>query len=134
MSALVRMCVSVPVTSVRAGVSGAPLARIENESCEVAFDYCLDVAAATPHDRDAVGFECVFGPFADIARQHRRFAEALQVGSDARLATAPLRRGQLFACCNGFVFYRLDRVLVAIAEVVVDASVSCRNCNFHDSI
>jgi len=63
MSALVRMFVSVPVTSVRSVVSGAPLARIENESCEVAFDYCLDVAAATPHDRDAVGFEFVFGPF-----------------------------------------------------------------------
>ena len=43
--------------------------------------------------RDAVGFEFVFGPFAHIARQHRRNAEALQVGSDARLATAPLRRG-----------------------------------------
>ena len=64
MSALVRMFVSVPVTSVRSVVSGAPLARIENESCEVAFDYGLDVAAATPHDRDAVGFEFVFGPFA----------------------------------------------------------------------
>jgi hypothetical protein len=74
MSALVRMFVSVPVTSVRSVVSGAPLARIENESCEVAFDYCLDVAAATSHDRDAVGFEFVFGPFAHIARQHRRNA------------------------------------------------------------
>ena len=71
MSALVRMFVSVPVTSVRSVVSGAPLARIENESCEVAFDYCLDVAAATPHDRDAVGFEFVFGPFAHIAREHQ---------------------------------------------------------------
>ena len=134
MSALVRMFVSVPVTSVRSVVSGAPLARIENESCEVAFDYCLDVAAAKPHDRDDVGFEFVFGPFAHIARQHRRNAAALQVGSDARLATSPLRRGQLFACCNGFVFYRIDRVMVAMAEVVVDATVSCRNCNFHDSI
>ena len=93
MSALVRMFVSVPVTSVRSVVSGAPLARIENESCEVAFDYGLDVAAATSHDRDAVGFEFVFGPFAHIARQHRRNAEALQVAAMPDLQPHPCGEG-----------------------------------------
>ena len=38
MSALVRMFVSVPVTSVRTVVSGAPLDLIENESCEEDLD------------------------------------------------------------------------------------------------
>ena len=108
-------------------VVGATKARVEDETCEVTLYHCGDVAAATADDLDAVRGEFVQCAVAHIAYQHNTYAHLLKFGSDARLAAATLRRGQIFAADNLLAIYSKYGIVVTMSKVVIDLSVTRRN-------
>ena len=92
---------------------------------------CFDVARAATHDTNTVGFQLVFGTLAHISGQHHLDTHLLQIGSDARLTTAPLGRRQLLTGHNAVILDGKNRIVVTMTEVVIDTTITCRYSNFH---
>lgn len=106
-------------------------ARVENKSCEITADNTLYLSAATSDDLNAVCGELIQCARAHISCQHNLNAHLLKVGSYARLTAATLGRGQLLATDNLLILYGVNRVVVAMSEMVIYATVACWKCYLH---
>ena len=73
-------------------VVAATLARVFDKADKVGADNHLYIATATADNLDAVAFEFVLCSLTHIACEHYLDTHLLHIGSDARFATATLRR------------------------------------------
>lgn len=78
-------------TLVALAVGTATLARVEDEAQKVAIDNSVNIALAASNDLYVVCLELCASAIAHTACQHNFYAYLLQVGGDARLASATLR-------------------------------------------
>ena len=106
-------------------------ARVKDESRKVTIDNGLDVAHATSYNFNTMSLQLIQSTRAHITCQHHLNTHLLQVGSNARLATASLRRREILTRENLFIFNGINRIVVAMTEVVIHATVTCWNSYFH---
>lgn len=84
----------------------------------------FDWAAATADDLDAVCIENVQSAVAHVAGEQHTHAHAGHGWGDVRFAAAALWRWKILGGENFSAFNGGDGVVVAVAEMVVDAAVS----------
>lgn len=106
-------------------------ARIEDKAREVAPYEHLNITRTPPHHADARSGEFILGTLAHIASQHHLYAHIVERRSNVALTATSLWRGEGFGSRNSIILNRVDGVVVAVTEVVINAPITCRYCNFH---
>lgn len=106
-------------------------ARIEDKTREVAPYEHLNIARAAPHNADTRSGKFILGSLAHIASQHNLYAHIAERRSNVALTATSLWRGEDFGSRNSIILNRVDSVVVAVTEVVINAPLTCRYCNFH---
>ena len=106
-------------------------ARVKDESRKVTTNNGLDVAHATSYNFNTMSLQLIQSTRTHITCQHHLNTHLLQVGSNARLATAALRRREILTRENLFIFNGINRIVVAMTEVIIYATVTCWNSYFH---
>ena len=91
---------------------------------EVGCEDVFDRAAAAADDLDAVGIEHVEGAVSHVAGEHHAHADARHLWRDVGFAAAAFWRWHIFGGDDFSAFHGDDGVVVAVTEMVVDASVS----------
>ena len=110
----------------------ALLARVEDKAEQVGLYEGFDIARAATNDSDIILLQHVFRTLAHIARKHNLYAHISQYGGNTRLASATLGRRQTLARNNLALLDGKNRIVVAMAKVVVNATIACRNSYFHN--
>ena len=106
--------------------------RVEDKAEQIGLHKGFDTARAAANDSNIVFLQHILRALAHISCEHNLHAHILQYGGDTRLATAPLGRGQGFAGYNLAILDGENRIVVAMAEVVINTTVACGNSNLHN--
>lgn len=117
---------------ISAVVMVAPLARVEDKTKQVRLHKGFDIALAATNDSDVVLLQHVFRTLAHIAREHNLYTHLLEYGGDTRLASTTLGRRQTLARNNLTLLDGKNCIVVAMAKVVVNATIACRNSYLHN--
>ena len=117
---------------ITAVVMVALLTRIENKAEQVGLHKGFDIARAATNDSDVILLQHVFRTLAHIAREHNLHTHISQYGGNTRLASATLGRRQTLARNNLALLDGKNCIVVAMAKVVVNATIACRNSYFHN--
>ena len=112
----------------------ARLAIVLYVSCEVGCHKLFDVAAAAAYHFDPLGFQNILRSLAHISCQHHCHSHLAKDRSYSALASATFRRSHLAHSCNLTVDYIKNRIIRAMAEMIIHASVSCWYCYLHNLI
>jgi hypothetical protein len=121
----------VVATLVIVTVASTPHTRIEDKARKVAPHDSFDVAHTSSYNFDTTTLQLTQSAIAHTTREHHLDPQLLKVISNTRLTTTPLRRGQLLARNNLFIFNIEDRIMIAMTEVVIHTTVTCWNSYFH---
>ena len=110
----------------------ALLTRVEYKTKQVGLYKGFDIARAATNDSDIILLQHVFRTLAHIAREHNLHTHISQYGGNTRLASATLGRRQTLARNNLALLDGKNRIVVAMAKVVVNATIACRNSYLHN--
>ena len=106
--------------------------RVEDKAEQIRLHKGFDITLTAANDCDIVLLQHILGTLAHISCEHNLHAHILQYGGDTRLATATLRRRQTLARNNLALLDGENRIVVAMTEVVVNATIASRNSYLHN--
>ena len=110
----------------------APLTRVEDKTKQVGLHKGFDIARAAATNGDVILLQHVFRTLAHIAREHNLHAHISHYGGNTRLASATLGRRQTLARNTLALLDGKNCIMVAMAKVVVNATIACRNSYLHN--
>lgn len=109
----------------------ACLTIILDIACKVCSNKFIHNTSAATDNLYPLGFKHILCTLPHVAGQHNCHAHLSQNGSDTALASASFRRSHLADICHLSVNDIKYRIVCAITEVVIYASVSCWYCYLH---
>ena len=111
-----------------------PLSRVHDKAQEIALDHGLYVALAATYNLDVVALQLATSTLAHVSCKHHLDAHLLHHLGDVRLASATLGRVQSRGCDDTLLLDLVNRVVCAVAEMVVYVAVARRYCNLHNNV
>lgn len=93
----------------------------------------LHITAASADDLDPLGFEDILCALAHIASEHHCHSHLLQYGSYTALAAAAFGRSKPADIPDFSVNDIENRIISAMTEMVINASIPCWYCYLHIS-
>ena len=112
----------------------AGVARVEHKAQQVGLDEGVDIASAATDYPNTSRREFILRTLAHIARQHNLNTHLGQHRGYITLTTTALGRRQLLGSNNLFILNSINRIVVAVAKVVIHAPIACRYRNFHSQL
>ena len=109
----------------------ANLTIVTHITCKIGCYKSFHIPAAATYDLDSLGFKDILCPLSHIAGKHDLHTPLFQDGGYTALASASFRRCHFTHTGYLIVYYIENRIICAVAEMIVHASVSCWYCYLH---
>ena len=109
----------------------ADFAIVTNFPIKISLDKFLNITTASTQNLDTLSLKHILCTLPHIACKHNLYPHHLEYRSDSALASAAFRRSHLAHAGNLIVNDIENSIICAMAEMIIHATVSCRNSYLH---